>query len=244
MTVPDPNPPTHGGTGDDPWTRPWPPGWSVEHVPVTASTNSDLLNSAGLRPHRSVLATGHQTAGRGRLDRRWDAPPDTNLLVSLLFHEVPDHPGELARRVALAACAAAARVAGVTAVLKWPNDILVGEAKLAGILAQRDATGPVVVGIGLNIGWAPDGAARLGDDVTPPDVLAALLAAYDALPDEIADSYRTSLDTLGRAVRVHRPGDEILEGRAVDVERDGRLVVIDACGVTHRFDTGDVIHLR
>ena len=164
--------------------------------------------------------------------------------MSLLFHEVPDHPGELTRRVALAACDAVAQVAGVSADLKWPNDILVGDAKLAGILAQRHAAGPVVVGIGLNVGWAPEGAARLGDGVAPADVLAALLAAYDALPGEIAGRYRERLVTLGRAVRVHRPGDEVLDGRAVDVEPDGRLVVIDTCGVTHRFDAGDVIHLR
>ncbi|HAP74918.1 MAG TPA: biotin--[acetyl-CoA-carboxylase] ligase, partial [Acidimicrobiaceae bacterium] len=78
----------------------------------------------------------HQTAGRGRLDRRWDAPPGSNLLVSMLFRSMPTVPAELTWRVGLAACAAAEGVAGVSPTLKWPNDLLLGDAKLAGILAQ------------------------------------------------------------------------------------------------------------
>ena len=79
------------------------PGWTVEHVAETGSTNADLLATAAQRPDRSVLVAAHQTAGRGRLDRRWDAPPGANLLVSILFHDVPAQPSELTRRVALAA---------------------------------------------------------------------------------------------------------------------------------------------
>jgi BirA family biotin operon repressor/biotin-[acetyl-CoA-carboxylase] ligase len=136
----------------------------------------------------------------------------------------------------------------VHAELKWPNDLLVDGAKLAGVLAQSSgapgAAGQVVVvGIGVNVGWAPEGAARLGDGVTPLEVLAALLRAFDELPADIAPLYRSRLGTLGREVRVER-GDGVLEGRAVDVEADGRLVVIDDCAITHRIDTGDVVHLR
>lgn len=244
MAPSDINPPLGGGDQPAGWDRGWPPGWTVEYVAVTASTNTDLIETAFERPDRSVRATGHQTAGRGRMDRRWDAPPDTNLLVSILSHRVPEHAIDLTRRMALAACVAVAEVAGVEAHLKWPNDILVGDQKLAGILAQRHPQGPVVVGMGLNVQWAPDGAARLGDDVRPPDVLEALLRAYDELPSDLAPTYRDRLVTLGRAVRVHRPGGEVLDGRAVDVDPDGRLVVIDDCAVTHRFDAADVVHLR
>ena len=190
-----------------------------------------------------MLVTDHQTAGRGRLDRRWDAPPGSNLLASLLFHDVPAQPSELTRRVGLAAITAAAETAGVKASLKWPNDVLVDGAKLAGILAQRTGAGSVVVGIGLNVGWAPEGAARLGADVRPPDVLAALLAAYDALPADIEPGYRAHLATLGQQVRVQRSAD-VLEGTAIDVDAAGRLVVLDRCAVTHRIDVGDVVHLR
>ncbi|MET0457927.1 MAG: biotin--[acetyl-CoA-carboxylase] ligase [Ilumatobacteraceae bacterium] len=235
-----------------PAPRPWPAdgvlgraaGWTVEYVEVTGSTNTDLLADAAARPDRSVRATGHQTAGKGRLDRRWDAPPGSNLLVSILFHTVPEQPSELTRRMALAAVEAAREVAGVEVNLKWPNDLLIGEAKLAGILAERNAAGSVVVGIGLNVGWAPDGAARLGDGVAPPDVLDALLRAYDRLPDDVTDLYRSHLVTLGRRVRVELPADVVLEGTATGVETDGRLVVLDACGLTHRFAAGDVVHLR
>ena len=224
--------------------RPWPPGWTVDHVAETGSTNADLLATAAARPDRSVLVTDHQTAGRGRLDRRWDAPPGTNLLVSLLFHEVPEHhPGELTRRVGLAAVDACRETAGVTAVLKWPNDVLVGDHKLAGILAERSATGSVVVGLGLNVGWAPDGAVKLGSDVDPLDVLWALLAAFDRLPADISARYREQLATLGRRVRIELAGGA-LEGTAIDVDPEGRLVVVDACAVAHRIDVGDVIHVR
>jgi BirA family biotin operon repressor/biotin-[acetyl-CoA-carboxylase] ligase len=221
----------------------WPPGWTVEHVAVTGSTNADLLADAAERPDRSVLFADHQTAGKGRLDRRWDAPPGANLLVSILFHDVPAQSSELTRRVALAAVAASHELAGVDVRLKWPNDLLVDERKLAGILAERAASGDVVVGLGLNVGWAPDGAARLGDDLTPSEVLAAVLVAYDRLPADVTADYRAALGTLGRRVRIELPNG-VVEGTATDVEADGRLVVLDACAVSHRFSAGDVVHLR
>ncbi|MEZ5273130.1 MAG: hypothetical protein R2694_12630 [Ilumatobacteraceae bacterium] len=89
-----------------------------------------------------MLCALHQTAGRGRLDRRWDAPPGANLLVSLLFRDVPAASHELTWRVGLAACAAAEQVAGVTPSLKWPNDLLVDDRKLAGVLAQASFGAP------------------------------------------------------------------------------------------------------
>jgi BirA family biotin operon repressor/biotin-[acetyl-CoA-carboxylase] ligase len=222
----------------------WPSGWLVEHIAETGSTNADLLSAAADgAPDRTVRFADHQTAGRGRLDRVWTAPPGSNLLVSMLFRSVPDDPGELTRRVGVAAVDAARAVAGVSAVLKWPNDVLVGEAKLAGILAQRAADGSVVVGMGLNVGWAPDGAARLGDGITPAEVLRAVLVAYDGLPDVIDARYRESLDTLGRRVRIELPADELV-GTAIDVDPDGRLVVLDDCAITHRISVGDIVHLH
>jgi len=230
--------------------------WHITVVDETGSTNLDLLAAAAEgAPDRSVLMARHQTAGRGRLDRRWSAPPGANLLVSLLFREVPEHPHQLTQRVALAATRACAQVAGVTPELKWPNDLLIGGRKLAGVLAQAGGSGPdqrpayVVVGIGLNVGWAPDGAARLGEGIErlePRAVLDAMLAVFDELPSgstEIAEMYRSSLATLGQAVRVELT-DSSVSGRALDVLADGRLVVLDECGITHRFDTGDVVHLR
>ena len=213
------------------------------HVAETASTNSDLLDAADRLPDRTVLFADHQTAGRGRLDRRWEAPPGANLLVSTLFHSVPDDPGELTRRLGLAVVHAAATLGVTGAGLKWPNDVVLGGAKLAGILAQRAGNGAVVVGVGVNVGWAPDGAARLEAGRRPGDVLRAVLAAYDELPSDVAADYRSNLLTLGMRVRVERPVDTIV-GTAIDVEGDGRLVVLDECAITHRLDVGDVVHLR
>ena len=230
----------HSRDADADDTRAKPP-WNIRHVAETGSTNADLLDEAEAAPDRTVLRTDHQTAGRGRLDRRWDAPPGSNLLVSLLFRDVDD-PGDLVRRVGLAVARAARRVAHVDAVLKWPNDVLVEGRKLAGVLAQRAPNGVVVVGTGVNLGWAPEGAARL-DGVAPDEFLHEVLAAFDALPADIGDTYRASLATLGQRVRVERPTDELV-GTAIDVDATGRLVVLDDCAISHHVDAGDVVHLR
>lgn len=170
-----------------------------------------------------------------------------NLLVSMLFRQVPAHTHELTQRVALAAADAVATLTGVRPQLKWPNDLLVDGAKLAGVLAQAGTVDGridhVVVGIGVNVGWAPDGGARVGDDIDPLQLLASMLTAYDALPDEVHPRYREQLATLGQQVRVERAADVVV-GQAVDVGRDGRLVVFDDGGITHHIDTGDVVHLR
>ena len=166
-------------------------------------------------------------------------------MASLLFREVPRHPHQLTQRVALAAAQACREIAGVSPTLKWPNDLLFGGRKLAGVLAQSGGSGPqyVVVGIGLNVGWAPDDAAMLGAGLDPVEVLNAMLAAYDRLPADITDAYRAELGTIGQSVRVELPRSTVV-GRALDVLPDGRLVVLDECGITHRVDTGDVVHLR
>jgi BirA family biotin operon repressor/biotin-[acetyl-CoA-carboxylase] ligase len=220
--------------------------WQISIVEETGSTNADLAASAASgAPDRSVLMARHQTAGRGRLDRRWEAPAGSNLLVSLLFREVPTHPHQLTQRVALAAASACTEIAGASPTLKWPNDLLLDGRKLAGVLAQSGGGGPsyVVVGIGLNVGWAPDGAAMLGTGVDPVEVLHAMLGAYDQLPADITGAYRSALGTIGQSVRVELAGADVA-GRALDVLADGRLVVLDECGITHRIDTGDVVHLR
>lgn len=231
--------------------------WQVRIVDETGSTNADLLDAAatGGAPHGSVLVARHQTAGRGRLDRRWDAPPGANLLVSILFrarpgHPLPEHLHELTQRVALAAATAVSAVssAALQPALKWPNDLLLVGAKLAGVLAQAGtvdgAVDHVVVGIGINVGWAPDDGAMVGPGIDPLVVLARLLRALDAQPADIHAAYVGALDTLGRRVRVELPGGGQVVGRAVDVGRDGRLTVLDDCAITHHVDTGDVVHLR
>jgi BirA family biotin operon repressor/biotin-[acetyl-CoA-carboxylase] ligase len=136
--------------------------------------------------------------------------------------------------------------------LKWPNDLLLGGRKLAGVLAQR-ATDAVVVGLGLNVGWAPDGAASVAQ-VTgtpgaphPAEVLRDVLDALDDLEGldtgELTAAYRRDLHTIGQEVRVDLPDGSALRGRAVDVDAAGRLVV-EASGRRHALDVGDVVHVR
>ena len=245
-------------TDGDIWTSTaWPAAWDVRHVAETGSTNTDLIEQvlADEAGNRTVLAADHQTAGRGRLDRRWEAPPGANLLVSMVVAPIPAVPAQVTHRIGLAAVAAVRRLVdpdvAATVGLKWPNDVLLGERKLAGILAQRvPGRDAVVVGMGLNVGWAPDGAAAVGPHasdgrVTPARVLLAVLEELDALPSDIAGRYRDELVTLGRRVSVELPaGAEALVGRAVGVDDAGRLVVVDDDGRQHELDVGDVVHVR
>lgn len=213
---------------------------------MTGSTNIDLFAAAerGLAGDRTVLVAGHQTAGRGRLDRTWDAPPGANLLVSLLFEPVPERPGELTQRVALAACAAVeALVPGLSLGLKWPNDLVIDDRKVGGILAQRSGA-VAVVGLGLNVAWSPPDAADLGGVVAPAAILAGMLAEFDALPVSVVAAHRRRLVTLGREVRAELPGERSVVGRAEDVDDAGRLIVVGEGGARHVLDVGDIVHLR
>jgi BirA family biotin operon repressor/biotin-[acetyl-CoA-carboxylase] ligase len=134
------------------------------------STNRYLLSEARTGAAEGlVVVADHQSAGRGRLGRRWEAPPAANLLVSVLLRpRLPIQARHLASAVvALAAAEACAALAGVTVDIKWPNDLLVGGRKLAGVLAEADVgaedLSPIVVGIGINVAWPP---ASPGEDPT------------------------------------------------------------------------------
>jgi BirA family biotin operon repressor/biotin-[acetyl-CoA-carboxylase] ligase len=234
--------------------------WHIRHVPETGSTNTDLLaEGAQGAPDRTVLRADYQSAGRGRLDRAWEAPRGANLLVSMLLRHVPAHPHVLTQTVAVAAAWVAREKCGVDVVMKWPNDLLVGNEKVAGILAQAgslDAQGVptfVVVGIGLNLTWAPPGATSLAASgwtqaLSPDEFLLLMLPHIDALLamplNEMHELYVAELGTIGMRVRAELPHSDALVGRATGVEADGRLIVLDDCGVTHRIDTADVVHLR
>lgn len=226
--------------------------WDLRVVTETGSTNTDLLRSAeaGEIRHGTVLRTEHQTAGRGRLDRRWDAPPGTNLLASMYLNAAPSSAVDIVHRVGLAIVEAVTELESVdsTVGLKWPNDVLLHGTKLAGVLAQRSTSAPgVVVGFGVNVGWAPPGASRVHDldaSVTPAGLLERVILAFDALPDDISTSYRARLQTIGRRVRVELPGSVNVFGQATDVDVDGRLIVRLDNGQIRVFDVGDVVHLR
>ena len=233
--------------------------WDVHYVEQTGSTNADLLALARAgAPAGTVLRAGHQTAGRGRLGRTWEAPPGSSLLASILLPTEPV-PFLAMARVALAAAGACRDLAGVEPALKWPNDLLVGTRKLAGLLAESDGGPTLVVGIGCNADWPPvrDRPAPLRDrlialsDLTPDppspaallDGLLARLAGWLlARPDEVLAAYRASCATLGQRVRVEGAAGTF-EGTATTLTPSGELVV--ATGATSRTVTaGDVVHVR
>ena len=182
-------------------------------------------------PIGSMVVAEHQTAGRGRLDRRWEAPPGTALLASFVL---PPHPLS-----SLAAGVAVAEACGPHARLKWPNDLLVDGVKAGGILVEMTSA-KAVVGVGINLTWAPEGAARVDQ---PRDAvlekLRPLLEAWSsATPAAVVARWRELSDTIGRRVRVELAG-RVIEGLAQDITDDGSLIVD---GVS--LSAGDVIHLR
>lgn len=180
-----------------------------------------------------VIAADHQTGGRGRRGRTWESRPGASLLVSVVLRPVPALVTLAAGVAAAEACEAAT---GTAVHLKWPNDVLSADGKLGGILSELvgDAA---VIGLGLNLGWAPPGAACLGPNVDREQLLAAWLTALDQASDVLA-RYRKRCATLGRRVRVELPGESV-EGTAVDVDAQGRLVVDGRV-----ISAGDVVHLR
>ena len=235
----------------------------VDVVASTGSTNADLARqSREGAPAGRVLVSGHQSAGRGRLARRWEAPPDTSVACSVLV--APRRPmpewGWLPLLVGMAVADGVRAATGLDARLKWPNDVLGNERKLCGILCESvgDLDHPrAVLGFGLNVALRADQlpvptatSTRLeGSDAGATTIVAAVLrsletwfSAWDAGQD-VVDAYRRRCDTIGREVVVRVAGGEPVRGRAVGVDAGGGIVVDD--GTTVRtFVAGDVEHLR
>jgi BirA family biotin operon repressor/biotin-[acetyl-CoA-carboxylase] ligase len=257
----------------------------VQIVDETGSTNADVAQLArsgevaGL-----VLVAEHQTSGRGRLDRVWSAPPRSGLTFSMLFRPAdvtadvmphlraglpPFDPTAvppvrwplLPLVVGVGVATALSAVAEVAVALKWPNDLMVGDRKLGGILAEvvDDA---VIVGVGVNVSLrdaelpvptatslALAGASCIDRDTLLRAVVRGIGDEYLAWRQVEGDGergvlprYRELCVTLGRDVNVDL-GSESLDGRAVDVNADGSLVVETSTG-RRSVTAGDVVHLR
>src|SRR6266705_6154481 len=149
-------------------------------------------------PIGSVVVADHQTAGRGRLLHRWEAPPGTALLVSFVLAPDP--------LLSLAAGVAAAEACGRGVRLKWPNDLLLDGRKVGGILVESTPS-KAICGIGINLTRAPPGAARLNQP--RDDLLERLMPAVErwcsAPPEQVLSRWREISDTLGRRVLVELP---------------------------------------
>jgi BirA family biotin operon repressor/biotin-[acetyl-CoA-carboxylase] ligase len=168
-------------------------------------------------PIGSVVVADHQTAGRGRSSHSWVAPRGAALLVSFVL---PPNP-----LLSLAAGVAAAEACGRGVRLKWPNDLLLDGRKVGGILVEASPA-RAICGIGINLTWAPEGAAKLDE---PRDrLLERLRPAMErwstAPADRVLARWRKLSDTIGKRVRVELP-DRIVEGIAHDIDSSGSLVV-------------------
>ncbi|MGW1050009.1 biotin--[acetyl-CoA-carboxylase] ligase [Streptomyces sp. CG4] len=250
---------------------------AVDVVQRTGSTNSDLAaravaGQAGEADEGVVLVAEEQTAGKGRLDRRWTAPPRSGLFFSVLLRpaEVPvARWGWLPLLTGVAVATGLSRAAGVDTALKWPNDLLVTvggeERKAGGILAERAGEDGVVIGVGINVTLRADelpvpqagslalaGAVETDRDPLLRAVLRALEEWYgrwravagDPVACGLQETYAAGCATLGRAVRAELPGERAIVGEAVAVDGDGRLVIATEEGVQEPVGAGDIVHLR
>jgi BirA family biotin operon repressor/biotin-[acetyl-CoA-carboxylase] ligase len=245
---------------------------AVDCVTSTGTTNADLAAAATAgAPDRTVLFADRQTAGQGRRSRSWVSPAGAGVYVSVLLRPTTVPPARLSWLTPLAGIALVrtARWAGADAVLKWPNDLLLGpdRRKGAGVLAEV-VDGAVVLGIGVNVGRLPDDvppgpgglpatslAEAAGRDLDPTDVAIRLLTELDGLetawrqadgdPDAggARAEYVSYCATVGQAVRVELVGGT-LTGVATGIGLDGTLAVRTEDGVDHAVSAGDVVHLR
>lgn len=244
---------------------------SIEVVDEVGSTNRELAAKAVAGAERgTVLIAGYQSAGRGRLQRTWTAPPDTSIAISVLARPLtrsaPGWPW-LPLAAGLAVRDTLVGVAGVPAEVKWPNDVLVNSKKVVGILAERVETpsGPAcVIGCGINLSipvadlptTQATSLSLEGATVTERvPIVEGLLHRFQHRLGQwegasgrqaLRQSYRNACTSVGSTVRVMVGDDasgETFTGQGLDIDVEGRLVVsID--GVPTPFAAGDVTHLR
>lgn len=247
-------------SGAGPWRE-------IRVVEETGSTNADVVVAASAgAPEGLVVVAERQSAGRGRLGRSWQAPARSALTFSVLLRPAGVPPaayGWLPLIAGMAVADATNLVAEVDAGLKWPNDVLIGERKVAGILAEVVNTA-VVVGIGVNVSQGPDelavptatsllmeGAATVDREPLLREILRQLAGRYvswrqsggDAEAVGIRDAYCARCVTLGRKVRIMLPADESFEGEAWTIDRRGQLAVRTAEG-ERIVGAADVVHVR
>ncbi|WP_022910817.1 biotin--[acetyl-CoA-carboxylase] ligase [Aestuariimicrobium kwangyangense] len=243
----------------------------VEVLDSTGSTNADaaVLAAAG-EPDGAVVVALHQTAGRGRFDRRWEAPPGAAVATSAVVRT--DRP--MVDWTWLPLVTGVAVLRGIRAVapgceleLKWPNDVLVagGDApgKVCGILCERHeglSTAPgaaAVIGFGINTSLTREqlpvptatSLALAGFDVEPLTVVASVLRELDDLlavwqeRGHLREAYTAACGSIGQNLRVQVSDTEQVSGVGDSIDPAGRLVVRTADGL-RAFSAGDVVHLR
>ncbi|HEX3176761.1 MAG TPA: biotin--[acetyl-CoA-carboxylase] ligase [Methylomirabilota bacterium] len=229
----------------------------LERVDSTQATIFALAATGAA--DRTVVVADYQAAGRGRRGRAWDAAPGQSLLTSILLRPrlSPAQWPAYSLVTAVAVAETLARMAALAARLKWPNDVLIGGRKIAGILLESRAVGDaaaavIAIGVGVNLtqrafpaglaARATSVAIETGRAVSAEAVLTALLEAFDHWRARVeADGmapvrarWLSLADTIGRRVSV-----DGVSGVAVDLDPDGALVLEDG-GRRHRVVAGEV----
>jgi BirA family biotin operon repressor/biotin-[acetyl-CoA-carboxylase] ligase len=212
--------------------------------------------------HGDVVASTNQTAGRGRQERTWSMAAGHGLAVTLVVsrREIgsPKHITRLPLLVAmeLRRLIESLSTAGTHPTVKWPNDVHIEGRKVAGILVEALDDDRLGIGIGLNLTGIPPGIpadsatflAQHDIAVSPAELVEALTEAIlrralDLDSDELLGDLASTVDTIGREVRLELPDGRIASGRATGIGASGSLCV-DVAGVVDEFIAADVTHLR
>lgn len=239
---------------------------SFPHLEIrdsVTSTNQLVKDRDTSAPDYLVLATSHQTQGRGRLGREWVSPAHESLALSVLLPPVSPQHQSWVPLVTGAALVRALRLQGLTGVeMKWPNDVLVDDGKLAGILCEVVPSGRVVAGVGLNVDFGTSdrptkSAVALADFVEitwgfVDGVVELMLSQiqhwcedHETHADEAARMLvEPVLGTLGKSVTVHEPSGESWTGVARELAPKGHLVVKVPAGGVRTVIASDIEHLR
>ena len=242
-----------------------PPGFTLHHVETIGSTNDEAakLALAGA-PSGTIVLADRQSKGRGRLGRTWQSAPG-NLHASILLR--PDCTLKAASELSLLAAVALSELLAdyarddQTVALKWPNDVLIDGAKVAGILLESGGSkggrlDHVVIGTGVNIAWSPDDVsypvtslAEAGfTEKSPKDWLFAYISSLAIWLDRwqedgfpvIRDAWRARSYGLGGPIRL-RLGRENVDGRFVDLTEGGALLIEGTDGIRRELTAGDVV---
>jgi len=231
--------------------------WRVSVFQTVASTQTELIEKENLQ-HGDVFVTEFQSAGRGRLDRTFEATESTALLFSLYLEPKRNKMewSAIPLLTGLSLVTALTKLDKTLPIsLKWPNDLLIGEKKVAGILAEATVDG-VIVGIGLNVEMAKselpvptatslklENFAELNRNVILSEILrnlALTIELWESGSHDLFEQYREVSSTLGKEVEIHLPSGEIITSRATGITNVGELQLANGA----RVNVGDVIHLR
>lgn len=234
--------------------------WLLGYEAACDSTQ-DLARAAAAAgaPEGWTIVTDLQRAGRGRQGHQWSAPPGQALLFSLLLRPAIDVFAKLPLLAGLSVAGAIESFAGLVPELKWPNDVLLRDRKLAGVLLERPAGSTVVLGIGVNVGQSaadlPAGATSLSLELGRPPAREALLAAvlndlsnaYERADREgvrwIVPAWRSRSSMLGRPIS-WIGGGKRAQGVAEDISESGGLLVRTAEGAVVELVAGEVEQIR